>query len=272
VAEIFEDSGGEPRTYGSPRVHAELRDQGWRVTEKTVAASMAREGLVARPQRRFRCLTRPDKRAVPFPDLVRRDFSAPAPNVKWCGDMTEIPTLEGKLYLADVEDLFSRRIVGFAIGEHPDAELATAAIQTAVASRGGSVAAVIFHSDRGSTYTADAFTEACDHHRIRQSMGRTGSCLDKTLVSYCTSWCRFDVDSVGEPAAHAFNEPGVAGGGRLVEPFVLVVGLVGDEQAGAVPGLDGGGVHAEPLGDLAEGEHAAGAEAFGVAGQPVAAA
>jgi putative transposase len=87
VAEIFEDSGGEARTYGSPRVLAELRDQGWRVTEKTVAASMARQGLVARPQRRFRCLTRPDKRAVPFPDLVRRDFSAPAPNVKWCGDM-----------------------------------------------------------------------------------------------------------------------------------------------------------------------------------------
>jgi transposase InsO family protein len=182
VAEIFEDSGGEPRTYGSPRVHAELRDQGWRVTEKTVAASMARQGLVARPKRRFRCLTRPDKRAVPFPDLVRRDFSALAPNVKWCGDMTEIPTLEGKLYLADVEDLFSRRIIGFAIGEHPDAELAQAAIQTAVAIRGGSVAGVIFHSDRGSTYTADAFTEACGHHKIRQSMGRTGSCLDNAAA------------------------------------------------------------------------------------------
>jgi putative transposase len=182
VAEIFEDSGGEPGTYGSPRVHAELRDQGWRVTEKTVAASMARQGLVARPKRRFRCLTRPDKRAVPFPDLVHRDFSAPAPNLKWCGDMTEIPTLEGKLYLADIEDLFSRRIVGFAIGEHPDAELAKAAIQTAVAIRGGSVVGVIFHSDRGSTYTADVFTEACRHHKVRQSMGRTGSCLDNAAA------------------------------------------------------------------------------------------
>jgi len=182
VREIFDDSGGEPGTYGSPRIHAELRDQGWRVSEKTVAASMARQGLVARPKRRFRCLTRPDKRAVPFPDLLRRDFGASAPNVKWCGDMTEIPTLEGKLYLADVEDLFSRRIVGFAISEHPDAELAKAAIQTAVAIRGGSVAGVIFHSDRGSTYTADLFTEACDHHKIRQSMGRVGSALDNAAA------------------------------------------------------------------------------------------
>jgi len=148
VREIFDDSGGNPGTYGSPRVHAELRDQGWRVTEKTVAASMSRQHLVARPKKLFRCLTRPDKRAVPFPDLVRRDFSAPAPDVKWCGDMTEIPTLEGKLYLADVEDLFSRRVVGFAMSEHPDAELAKAALQTAVAVQGGSVAGVIFHTDR----------------------------------------------------------------------------------------------------------------------------
>jgi transposase InsO family protein len=131
-----------------------------------------------RPHKRRRGLTRPDKGAVPFPDLVRRDFSAPGPNVKWCGDMTEIPTREGRLYLADVEDLFSRRIVGFAIGEHPDAELAKAALQTAVAVRGGTVAGVIFHSDRGSTYTADLFTSACEHHEVRQSMGQVGSCLD----------------------------------------------------------------------------------------------
>jgi transposase InsO family protein len=182
VREIFEDSGGNPGTYGSPRVHAELRDLGWVVTEKTVAASMARQGLVARPKKRFRCLTRPDKRAVSFPDLVRRDFSSPAPDLKWCGDMTEIPTLEGKLYLADVEDLFSRRIIGFAMSEHPDAELAKAALQTAVAARGGSVAGVIFHTDRGSTYTADLFTRACQFHKIRQSMGRTGSCLDNAAA------------------------------------------------------------------------------------------
>src|SRR5690606_25528166 len=195
VAEIFADSGGEPGTYGSPRVHAELRDLGWKVTEKTVAASMARQGLVARPKKRFRCLTRPDKRAVPFTDLLNRDFAASAPNVKWCGDMTEIPTVEGKLYLADVEDLFSRRIVGFAIGEHPDAELAKAAIQTAVAIRGGAVAGVIFHSDRGSTYTADLFTRACSHHKIRQSMAGSARRLttpqpSRSSPRSSTSCCR----------------------------------------------------------------------------------
>lgn len=182
VKAVFEDSGGNPGTYGSPRVHAELVERGWRVAEKTVAASMARQGLAARPKKRFRCLTRPDKRAVPFPDLVGRDFSSPAPNLKWCGDMTEIPTQEGKLYLADVEDLFSRRIIGFAISDRPDAELAKAAIQTAIAVRGGSAAGVIFHSDRGSTYTATLFTDACQHHKIRQSMGRTGSCLDNAAA------------------------------------------------------------------------------------------
>ena len=147
-----------------------------------MAASMARQGLVARPKRRFRCLTRQDKRKVPFADLVGRDFTAAAPNVKWCGDITEIPTLEGKLYLADVEDLFSRRIVGFAMSDHPDAELAKAALQTAVVLRGGSVAGVIFHTDRGSTYTAELFTRACRHHRATQSMGRVGSALDNAAA------------------------------------------------------------------------------------------
>ncbi len=101
---------------------------------------------------------------------MNRDFTAAAPNLKWCGDMTEILTTEGKLYLADVENLFSRRIVGFAIDEHPDAELARAALQTAVAIAVAQSKGVIVHSDRGSTYTADLFTEACRRHKSRQSM------------------------------------------------------------------------------------------------------
>jgi putative transposase len=114
VAEVFADSAGNPGTYGSPRVDAELRDQGWVLSEKTVAASMARPGLVARPgPRRRRCLTRPDQRAEPIMDLTRRHFGADAIDVKWCGDLTEIPTGEGKLYLATVEDLASRRSCRF---------------------------------------------------------------------------------------------------------------------------------------------------------------
>jgi putative transposase len=143
---------------------------------------MAAEGLVARSKRRRRSLTRPDQRAVPFPDLVRRDFSAPAPNLRWCGDFKQVDAAEGPLYLASVEDLFSRQLLGFAMGEHPDAALARDAIHMAVAIRGGDVAGVIFHTDRGSTYTAECFTTACTKLEIRQSMGRVGSALDNAAA------------------------------------------------------------------------------------------
>ena len=155
----FDASGGR---YGSPRVLADLVADGWRVSKKSVEASMARQGLVARPTRTRRgWLTRPDKAAPPVPDLVKRDFTAPAINHKWCGDLTEVPTDEGKLYLATVEDLASKRIVGFGLSEHHDAELATGALKMAVAVRGGDVAGTIFHSDRGSEYTATLFETAC---------------------------------------------------------------------------------------------------------------
>jgi transposase InsO family protein len=179
VARAFTESGG---CYGSPRVHADLRAAGWRVSEKTVARSMARQRLVARRKKRNKNLTRPDKRAVPFPDLVKRDFTAPAQDVKWVGDMTEIPTDEGKFYLSTALDLFSRRLLGHATSCHPDAELAGQTIKMAIAARGGDVSGVIFHTDRGSTYTAHEFTVLCVNLGIRQSMGRTGSCFDNAAA------------------------------------------------------------------------------------------
>jgi putative transposase len=176
VKKSFDESDGD---YGSPRVLADVRADGWRVSKKSVEASLARQRLVGRAtRRRFRCLTRPDKAAAPAPDLIKRDFTAPAINLKWCGDLTEVPTDEGKLYLAHVEDLASRRIPGFALSEHHDAEVAVAALQMAAAVRGGDVAGVIFHSDRGSEYTADLFETACRRLAVRQSMGRVGSCFD----------------------------------------------------------------------------------------------
>ena len=170
VRRSYVESDGD---YGSPRVRADLRADGWRVSKKTVAASMARQGLVGRPtRRRFRCLTRPDKAARPIPDLVKRDFSAAAINAKWCGDLTEIPTDEGKLYLAHVEDLASRRICGFAMSEHHDNPLAVAALQMAAAVRGGDVRGVIFHSDHGGEYSGELFETACRRLEVTQSMGR----------------------------------------------------------------------------------------------------
>jgi putative transposase len=107
------------------------------VSETTVADSMRHHGLIARRIRRRGGLTRQDKTAPKFPDLLKRDFTASAPNSRWVGDMTGIPTAAGKLYLATVLDLYSRRLLGAATGLHPDAELARAAIETAVAARGG---------------------------------------------------------------------------------------------------------------------------------------
>jgi transposase InsO family protein len=160
VAAAFKKARG---LHGSPRLHADLREAGWQVSEKTVADSMHRQALVARRIKRRNGLTKQDKAAPKFPDLLRRDFTADRPNVKWVGDMTEIPTPAGKLYLATVIDLYSRRLLGAATGLHPDAKLACEAIKMAVAARGGAeqITGVIFHTDRGSTYTAERFTALC---------------------------------------------------------------------------------------------------------------
>lgn len=183
VRASFDDSGGTPGTYGSPRVWEDLIADGWRVSKKTVAASMARQGLAGRcPKRKRRSLTRPDKAAAPIPDLLGRDFNAAAVDQRWCGDLTEIGTDEGKLYLATVLDLASRRLPGFALGEHHDAPLARAALCMAAAVRGGQVAGVVFHSDKGGEYTGDVFAEACAGLGAIQSMGRVGSALDNAAA------------------------------------------------------------------------------------------
>lgn len=199
VAEAFKVAKG---LHGSPRLVADLRDLGWQVSEKTVADSMRRQGLVARRIKRRNGLTKQDKAAPKFPDLVKRDFTASTPNCKWVGDMTEIPTESGqKLYLATVIDLYSRRLLGAAMGLHPDAELACAAIKMAVAARGGRQVIwreqeserLIFHTDRGSAYTANAFTTLCRQLDIRQSMGRVGSCFDNAAAEAFFSSLEWEV-------------------------------------------------------------------------------
>jgi putative transposase len=196
VAKAFTKARG---LHGSPRLHADLREAGWTVSEKSVADSMRRQHLVARRIKRRGGLTRQDKTAPKFPDLLRRDFTASAPNCRWVGDMTEIPTGPAgrgpKLYLATVIDLYSRRLLGAATGLHPDAELACDAIKMAVAARGGHehITGVIFHTDRGSTYTADTFTALCRRLGIRQSMGRVGSCFDNAAAEAFFSSLEWEV-------------------------------------------------------------------------------
>ena len=202
VAVAFKKARG---LHGSPRLHADLVDDGWKVSEKTVADSMRRQGLAARRIRRRNGLTRQDKTAPKFPDLMKRDFTADRPNARWVGDMTEVPTgPDGrgpKLYLATVIDLYSRRLLGAATSLHPDADLACAAIKMAVAARGGAQAIwradeaerVIFHTDRGSTYTAHAFTKLCRQLGVRQSMGRVGSCFDNAAAEAFFSSLEWEV-------------------------------------------------------------------------------
>ena len=148
VKAFFEAS---KHTYGSPRIHRDLVEAGWTVSVNTVADSIHRQGLQGRKPKRRKGLTRQDTSAPKFPDRLKRDFTAAAPNLKWCGDMIEIPTDEGKLYMATVLNLFSRKLLASPTSEHPDAELACDAIKMAAAVRGGRAAidGVIFHSDRG---------------------------------------------------------------------------------------------------------------------------
>ena len=129
IARLFARHEGK---YGSPRITADLRDAGWRVSENTVAALMREQHLAARRKRRRRGTTRPGRGRWRAPDLVKRDFPAAQVNKKWYGDGTEIRTGEGKLYLASVLDMASRRILGFALGEHHDAQLACSALAMAV--------------------------------------------------------------------------------------------------------------------------------------------
>lgn len=181
--------------YGSPRITDDLRDAGWTVSEKTVAAIMREQRLVARPKRRRRSTTRQGRGRWRAPDLIGRDFPAATINRKWYGDGTEIDTDEGKLFLDSVLDMGSRRVVGFAMDEHHDAELAHAALAMAVAVRGGKevIEGVIMHTDQGSEYTAKIFRAACDRMGIKQSMGRVGSALDNAVIESWHSTLEFEL-------------------------------------------------------------------------------
>jgi putative transposase len=200
-AEIRRLFAGHKGKRGSPMITADLRDAGWRVSKNTVAALMAEMGLAARPKRRRRGTTRPGRGRWRAPDLVRRDFPAAAINRKWYGDGTDIDTDEGKLYLDSVLDVGSRRVLGFALGEHHDTELAYGALAMAVAARGGAVPGVIFHTDQGREYTAAAFY---------QSMGRPGSALDNAVIESWHSTLEFELRRIEHFATRAAARAGVA--------------------------------------------------------------
>jgi putative transposase len=162
-------------TYGSPRVHAELRAQGVRCCRNTVAKLMRRAQIMPRAIRRFR-VTTDSRNTLASNDLVHRHFETRRPNQCWLSDVTYVPTREGWLYLAAILDLYSRAVVGWAMGKKLGAQLVIDALQMAIHQRG--VGPKILHSDQGCTYSADDYREILDEHRIRQSMSRKGDCWD----------------------------------------------------------------------------------------------
>lgn len=176
---IAQIHGGSNGTYGVPRIHVELQEQGLRVGQERVARLMRDLGLEGVSRRRPRGTTRRDARAEPAPDWVDRNFSVESPDRLWVADIKYVPTQTGFLYLAVVVDAFSRRVVGWAMASHLKVELVLEALNMAIEQRRPK--GVVHHSDRGSQYTAVAFGKHCRETGVRPSMGSRGDCYDNAL-------------------------------------------------------------------------------------------
>ncbi len=166
-------------SYGVPRILEDLREEGERVNHKRVARLMRSAGLVGISRRKGFKTTVRDRDARPAPDLVQRCFTAERPDGLWVADITYLPTLAGFLFLAVVMDVFSRRIVGWAMATHLRTELILDALNMAIYQR--RPRDVIHHSDQGTQYTSIAFGARCKEAGIRPSMGSVGDCFDNAM-------------------------------------------------------------------------------------------
>ena len=183
TAKIHEIHQRSRKTYGSPRVHAELQAIGVRCSRKRIARLMREAGLrgCLRGRRRRRRTTRRDGSAIPAPDLVCRNFAAVAPDRLWVADITYVKTEEGFVYLAFVLDAYSRRLVGWAMATHLRTELVVDALQMALWRRKPQ-AGLVHHSDQGVQYTSLSFGKRLEEAGIVPSMGRVGSAYDNALA------------------------------------------------------------------------------------------
>jgi transposase InsO family protein len=178
ITEAHQDSRG---TYGSPRITAELRDQGEVVTAKTVAKIMTSIGIEGISPRTFKVKTTVVDPAASFPpDLVDRHFDRGRTDEVWLTDITYLTCGEGEMFLCAVRDGHSRKVLGYSISAHISAAMVTDAIDAAAAVRGGRCRGTILHSDRGGEFTAHLTAEACFGHGLRRSMGATGICWDNS--------------------------------------------------------------------------------------------
>jgi transposase InsO family protein len=169
------------RRYGSPRVRRELRNRGTRVCRHRVARLMREQGLQARPPRKFVCTTDSRHDLPTPPNILDRTFTAEEPDSVWAGDVTFLPTREGWLYLAVLLDLYSRRVVGWAMSERNDESLTLAALRMAIDLRQPEPG-LVHHTDRGTTYASGAYQDALAKHGMVCSMSRKGNCWDNAVV------------------------------------------------------------------------------------------
>jgi putative transposase len=176
ISEIHTRSRG---TYGAPRIHAELAEQGIKVGRKRVARLMQESEIRGVTRRKAIFTTRRSPTARPAPDLVDRDFNTDGPDQLWVSDITYVPTEVGHIYLAVVLDAWSRRVVGWAIEGHLRTALVLAALNMALEQRRPTN--VIHHSDQGCQYTSIAFGARCREENVRPSMGSVGDCYDNAM-------------------------------------------------------------------------------------------
>ncbi len=169
------------KTYGSPRVHRELRSQGTAIGRKRVERLMREAGVQVKPKARFVVTTDSDHGLPVAPNLLEQDFSASAPDRRWVTDITYVPTGEGWLYVAAIIDLFSRRVVGWAMQERMDRSLVLAALTMAVSQRQPG-RGLIHHSDRGSQYASEDYRTALTDHGMIASMSRRACCYDNAAM------------------------------------------------------------------------------------------
>lgn len=169
------------KTYGSPRIHAELIFQGETCSRRRVAKLMKKIGIEAKMKKRFKITTKANPKAESAPNLLQQDFSAKAPNQRWVADVTYIATKEGWLYVAVVLDLFSRRIVGLSMSERMTTDLVLKALKQAIFHRNPD-SGLVHHSDKGSQYTSKDFQTLLSMHEMVASMSSTGNCYDNAAM------------------------------------------------------------------------------------------
>jgi putative transposase len=176
---IVEIHAWSRRTYGAPRIHAELADRGVRVGRKRVARLMRDAQIQGITRRKAIFTTRRDSTARPAPDLVDRNFGVAGPDQLWLSDITYVPTAVGHIYLAVVLDAWSRKVIGWCIENHLRTELVLSALNMALEQRRPDT--VIHHSDQGCQYTSIAFGKRCLEEGVRPSMGSVGDCYDNAM-------------------------------------------------------------------------------------------